>query len=130
MRISLIEGFSWIFRFCTNIKRILMFYSWQFSCQSLKRSFLIGYIFIVCRSLISGKSKGTFFPYFVFFISQRENREYVFLTNLMQHISNSNLLKDSFGGKNFSNDDDVKSYIFNFLLIKTRSFMNVGLWCC
>lgn len=32
--------------------------------------------------------------------------------------------------KKLNNDDDVKSYWFSFLLINTRSFKNVGLWCC
>ena len=35
-------------------------------------------------------------------------------------------LQNFLNGKNFNNDD-IK---FSFLLIKTRSFMNVGLWCC
>ena len=38
-------------------------------------------------------------------------------------------LQNSLNGKNFNNDDDIKSYWFSFLLIKTTSFMNVGLWC-
>ena len=41
-------------------------------------------------------------------------------------------LQNSLNGKNFNNNDDIKSYLIHtsFLLIKTRSFMNVGLWCC
>ena len=41
----------------------------------------------------------------------------------------SRSLQNSLNGKNFNNDDDIKRTRFSFLLIKTTSFMNVGLCC-
>ena len=36
-------------------------------------------------------------------------------------------LQNSLNGKNFNNDDDIKSYLIQFFA--NKSFMNVGLWC-
>ena len=39
-------------------------------------------------------------------------------------------LQNSLNGKNFNNDDDIKSYLIQLFANKNQRFYDVGLWCC